>query len=123
MYRTSWTHAVALLSNQLNQNLVDKSNAIGLVLQDLRFSFSSLWINQLLNASAGLYGYSRHLQSVTKSGYCLVGKISRPPPPRWVGGCRDGWVGWPQISAFWATRPPPPQGGCAFFRSWVCAWL
>ena len=25
------------------------------------------------------------------------------------GGYRDGWVGWPQISAFWATRHPPPR--------------
>ena len=41
------------------------------------------------------------------AGYSLVGKI--PPPPG--GGCRDGWVGWPQISAFWATRHPPPPGG------------
>ena len=29
------------------------------------------------------------------------------PPGGWVGGYRDGWVGWPQISAFWATRHPP----------------
>ena len=34
----------------------------GLVLQDLRFSFSSLWINQLLNASAGLYGYRANFE-------------------------------------------------------------
>ena len=34
----------------------------------------------------------------------------RNTPAPWGGGCRDGWVGWPQISAFWATSPPPPQG-------------
>ena len=33
-----------------------------------------------------------------------------PPPGGGVGGCRDGWVVWPQISAFWATRHPPPPG-------------
>ena len=43
---------------------------------------------------------------VCRPGYCLVGKI---PHPRGGGGYRDGWVGWPQISAFWA--PPPPGGG------------
>ena len=45
-------------------------------------------------------------------GYCLVGKIPHPSGGGWAGGYRDGWVGWPQISAFWATRhPPPPPGG------------
>ena len=40
-----------------------------------------------------------------------MGKIPQPPGMGWVGGDRDGWVGWPQISAFWATRhPPPPRG-------------
>ena len=31
------------------------------------------------------------------------------PPPRGLGGFRDRWVGWPQMSAFWATSPPPPR--------------
>ena len=49
-------------------------------------------------------------------GCCLVGKMR---PPRGGGGLgyRDGWVGWPQIPAFWATRQ---GGGGAFFGSWVC---
>ena len=60
----------------------------------------------------------------SSAGYCLVGKI---PHPRGGGGggYRDGWVGWPQISAFWATSPPPPPRGCgcAFWGFWVCAGL
>ena len=59
-----------------------------------------------------------------ESGYCLVGKIPPPNTGVGVGGYRDGWVGWPQISAFWATIPPPPPGcGCAFWEFWVCAGL
>ena len=38
----------------------------------------------------------------TAAGYCLVGKIPHPPP--------GGGGGWPQISAFWATRHPLPPG-------------
>ena len=51
----------------------------------------------------------RRSASVSASGYCLVGKI--PPPPPGVLGYRDGWVGWPPIPAFWATRHPPLGGG------------
>ena len=42
--------------------------------------------------------------------------MAKIPSPWGGSGCRDGWVGWPQISAFWATRhPPPPRVRVRFF--------
>ena len=67
---------------------------------------------------------ARVLLGLVQGRLLLSGQNTPPPGGGWVGGYRDGWVGWPQISAFWATRHPPPPGcGCAFWGFWVCAGL
>ena len=42
----------------------------------------------------------------------------------WVGGWgRDGWVGWPQISAFWATRQTCEPFVAQYCQNWLVAEL
>ena len=57
-------------------------------------------------------------------GLLLSGQDTPPRPGGGGAWVQDGWVGWPQIAAFWATGHPPAPGGgvCAFPGFWVCGF-